>query len=182
MSTTDSDLIARARSQDPQAFGELVHRYQDRLLRSINRMVGGKLEAEDIVQDTFYKAFLHLNRFRLECSFYTWLFGIARNSTISLQRKKRPAQMPRTRSTGACHEPCDTGISPEHHMLLAEQQHQVRVALERLPDILRTVLILRECEGFDYATIAHMLQIEIGTVRSRLHRARQALREQFDAG
>jgi RNA polymerase sigma-70 factor (ECF subfamily) len=138
-------------------------------------MVSGREEAEDVVQDTFVRAYEKLNAFRQDSSFYTWLYRIAVNTALYRQRQRRqePAGEPPQPST----EPSDPLGSPTEHLLRAERARDVRLALTRLAEEFRLVLVMRDVEGFDYQTIARILDISVGTVRSRLHRARSNMRE-----
>ncbi len=177
--TNETQLIEQTLQGDTAAFGQLVRHYQDRLFTSIVHVVGQREEAEDIVQDAFVHALLKLDTFRRKSSFYTWLYRIAMNTAVNRQRRARPevsiGQVPH--QTG--HDPADPGEPPTERMLRTERARQIQSALQRLSEEYRTVLVLREVEGFNYETIARVLRISVGTVRSRLHRARALMREQL---
>ncbi len=173
------DLIRKAQEGDRQAFGLLVRRYQDRLFSSVMHVVQHHDEAEDIVQDAFVKALTHLSTFQAKSSFYTWIYRIAFNAAVNRQRR-RGNEKPRSydgESPGA--EPSDPGDGPGDRLARAEQARVVQHALQRLGEPFRAVLVLREIDGFDYETISQVLGISVGTVRSRLHRARQLMRDQL---
>ena len=171
----DRTLIDRALNGDSAAFGQLVRRYQDRLFTGIVHMVSCREEAEDVVQDTFVRAYEKLNAFRQDSTFYTWLYRIAVNTALYRQRQRRQEPAGEPALPGA--EPSDPTGNPSDHLLRAERARDVRQALGQLAEEFRMVLVMRDVEGFDYQTIARILDISVGTVRSRLHRARSSMRE-----
>ncbi|MFO0872080.1 MAG: sigma-70 family RNA polymerase sigma factor [Pirellulales bacterium] len=175
----DTQLIAATLQGDTGSFGVLVRKYQDRVFNAIFHVVGNRHEAEDLAQDTFVQAFLKLESFRGGSAFYTWVYRIAFNLTASRQRRKRPllSVEDQREQTGA--DPADRGELPEEQLLRDERVEQVRAALQSLNDEFRTILVLREIEGCDYESIAEILNLAPGTVRSRLHRARAELRERL---
>jgi RNA polymerase sigma-70 factor (ECF subfamily) len=177
--TTETQLIERASQGDRAAFGQLVRIYQDRLFTSVVHLVGQREEAEDIVQDAFVQALLKLPSFRGRSSFYTWLYRIAINAARNRQRRARPAVSLQQPPQPSMSDPLDRAEPPTERMLRAERACQIQAALQRLSEEYRAVLVLREVEDFDYETIARVLNISVGTVRSRLHRARALLREQL---
>lgn len=172
----DSQLILSAREGDRRAFELLVLRYQDRLYAAMVQVTGSADEAEDVVQEAFVRAFLKLDTFQNNSQFFTWLYRIAFNSALSrLRRRKGVSSLDQVRETVG-DEPIDEGDGPDGRMLQEERVRMVRLALEQMTDDHRTILILREMEEQAYEDIAEILQISIGTVRSRLNRARGALR------
>lgn len=171
----DRTLIDRALEGDSAAFGQLVRRYQDRLFTGLVHMVSSREEAEDVVQDTFVRAYEKLDAFRKDSTFYTWLYRIAINTALYRQRQRR--QEPVGESTQPGSEPSDPTGNPTENLLRAERAQDVRQALSQLGEEFRMVLVMRDVEGFDYQTIARILDISVGTVRSRLHRARSNMRE-----
>jgi RNA polymerase sigma-70 factor (ECF subfamily) len=176
----ESRLIDEARRGRPAAFGQLVHLHQDRLFNAMAHFIGDPVEAEDIVQEAFVQAYLKLSSFQQHSAFYTWLYRIAFNTAVSRQRKKRvetSVDLTRERSG---EEPLDRGELPEERLEREEQVQQLHHALSQLSDEHRAILVLRELEGCDYEAIAEVLAINIGTVRSRLHRARLQLREKLE--
>lgn len=174
----DHELIAGTLRGDSAAFGGLVRKYQDRLLTAVTHVAGSRVEAEDVVQDAFVQAYLKLPTFAGGSSFYTWLYRIALNGAISRRRKRGGATVEHTRDL-AGNEPAAASEPPADRLLRHERAAQVRRALSELPDEFRVVLVLREMEGCDYDTIARILELPIGTVRSRLHRARLQLKTQL---
>jgi RNA polymerase sigma-70 factor (ECF subfamily) len=177
----DQRLIADCLRGQTAAFEELVRRHQDRLYNAVNRLVGNPEDARDIVQDAFLSAYQSLAKFKGGAQFYTWLYRIAFNAAISLKRKQRVALAFQTgRSPGAPEsEPADPSEQnrPDERMLRAEEERRVQAALAQLSAEHRAVLILKDIEGQRYEAIALVLGVPIGTVRSRLHRARMELRE-----
>jgi RNA polymerase sigma-70 factor (ECF subfamily) len=176
----DGALIERSRAGQPDAFGELVTRYQDRLYNTLFRVCGDAEEARDVAQEAFVQAFVKLESFQSKSAFYTWLYRIAFNTAISRRRRRKPmASLDEARDTVGA-EPVDRDAAPEANLERAEQAAQVQAALAALSEEHRTVLVLREIDGRDYETIGEMLDIPVGTVRSRLHRARTELREELE--
>lgn len=177
--TTDAELISRTLQGDTIAFGHLVHHHQDRLLTSIVHLVGQREEAEDIVQDAFVQALVKLGSFQGSSSFYTWLYRIAINSARARYRQRRP-ETPIDLGDGKVPDRADPSIPPTEHVVRIERAEQVRRALQRLREPYRSVLVLREIDGCDYQSIAEILETSVGTVRSRLYRARALMREELE--
>jgi RNA polymerase sigma-70 factor (ECF subfamily) len=176
----DAHLIRASLAGDSASFGRLVCRYQDRLYHTVVHVVGSREDALDLVQDAFVQAFLRLETFQGASAFYTWLYRIALNLSLSWKRKQRPTMsVDQARELSGAEPPDHHGARPEHAMDQEERAGQVRRALIQLSDEHRQVLVLREMEGASYETISEMLDVPLGTVRSRLHRARIELREQL---
>ena len=176
---TDQELIASALRGDQSGYAQIVERYQERLYTGIRNNVGCPVLAEDIVQDAFVKAFVHLDSFRSNSNFYTWLFRIALNSRRTYFRKNsKTLSLDANGEKVVVTEPRD---SPESQMESNEACQEVQNALERLESDHRTILMLREFDELDYETIAQILQVKKGTVRSRLARARSRLRKELSA-
>ncbi|HET6881876.1 MAG TPA: sigma-70 family RNA polymerase sigma factor [Pirellulales bacterium] len=174
----DKQLIEAALAGNSAAFGDLVRKYQDRLYNTMCHLLGSPEDAKDVVQDAFVKAFVKLESFQSASGFYTWLYRIAFNTAMSSQRRRRPTQSIDLRHDGG-QEPLDAGAAPGDRLEREELAEQVRGALETLTEEHRTVLVLRDVDGCDYEAMANILDIPVGTVRSRLHRARLQLREQL---
>ncbi|MBK6743326.1 MAG: RNA polymerase sigma factor RpoE [Hydrogenophilales bacterium] len=177
----DRQLVERARNGDKRAFDLLVQKYHRRLMRLLSRMVRNQEEVEDIAQETFIKAYRALPQFRGDAAFYTWLYRIGVNTARNyLSSRKR--QMP-TISDQAMNDDDDVDerivaqdINTPESMLLSKQVAMaVNEAVEALPEELRTAITLREMEGLSYEEIAEMMVCPIGTVRSRIFRAREAI-------
>lgn len=175
----DSQLIDEAKGGDTAAFGQLVCKHQDRLYNTIVHVVGCRVEAEDVVQDAFVQAFLKLDSFQGNSAFYTWLYRIAFNAAVSRRRRKRVELSVEQNRELTGYEPLDNGDAPTERLEREERAGQVQAALATLTQEHRAILVLREMEGCCYETIADVLDLPVGTVRSRLHRARLQLREQL---
>ncbi len=180
MNTDDHRLIAECLKGRTAAFGELVRRYQDRLFNTVYRMVGNAEDAQDVVQDAFLNAYQSLGTFKGDSQFFTWLYRIAVNTAISLKRKQKVVLSIHTGvdEPGGAAEPLDTSefSQPGHALERAEQEQWIQEALNRLSPEHRAVLILKDMEDQKYEAMAEILQVPIGTIRSRLHRARMELR------
>lgn len=175
----DSQLIDQALKGQTEAFGQLVLKYQDRLYNTVFHMVGHAEDARDIVQEALVQAFLKLDTFQHHSAFYTWMYRIAFNVAITHRRRRRPvASMDHLRETSPI-EPVDCGDDPAEALDRKQRCDQVRQAIARLEKDYRAVLVLREIDGCCYETISKILDMPIGTVRSRLHRARLQLREEL---
>jgi RNA polymerase sigma-70 factor (ECF subfamily) len=172
----DFQLIERTLTGDRSAFSELVTKYQDRLYASMLGFTGSAEEAEDVVQDAFVRAFVKLESFQQSSQFFTWLYRIAFNTALSRHRRRRSRiSLDHVRETTGM-EPEDRVEAPDESMLRDERVAMVRQAMAQLTDEHRTILVLREMDDNSYETIAEILEISIGTVRSRLSRARFQLK------
>jgi RNA polymerase sigma-70 factor (ECF subfamily) len=176
---TESHLIDESLRGNSAAFGELVRLHQDRLFNAVTHFIGNATEAEDVVQEAFVQAYLKLDTFQRTSAFYTWLYRIAFNTAVSRQRRKRITTSVDNAREQTGEEPIDRGESPDIPLERQETIGQVQAALASLSDEHREILVLREMEDLEYEEIGDTLQINVGTVRSRLHRARQALREKL---
>ncbi len=175
----DPQLIADALSGHSGAFGVLVERYQDRLYNTMVHIVGSPEDARDVVQDTFVQAFVKLETFQQTAAFYTWLYRIAFNLAMSRLRRKKPTvSIEQAReSTGL--DPVDPHEAPESPVEKDERALLVQNAIATLAEDHRRVIVLREIDERSYEEIAAILELPVGTVRSRLHRARMELRDQL---
>ena len=175
----DDQLVQAALDGGKDAFGTLVERYQDRLFNTLVRVLGSRDDACDVVQDAFVQAFVKLDTFRGAAQFYTWLYRIAMNLALSHRRRRRPVVSVDKAKACRGEEPMDHQPGPEQGLVGREQVQIVQSALSRLADQHRQILVLREIEGCSYETIAEILQLPAGTVRSRLYRARHVLKEEL---
>ncbi len=175
----DALLIEATLAGDTAAFGQLVEHYQDRLYNSLLRVLGSAEDARDVVQDALVQAFVKLDTFRGSSAFYTWLYRIAFNLAMSHHRRRRPTTSLDTAKQSCGDEPADAGPTPEARLAQRERVELVHAALAELSVEHRQVLVLRELEGCRYDQIADILQLPVGTVRSRLFRARLELRDQL---
>ncbi|MCQ9616884.1 RNA polymerase sigma factor RpoE [Paenalcaligenes niemegkensis] len=177
----DAELVARVQQGDKRAFDLLVLKYQRRIMRLLSRMVRDAGEVEDVAQETFIKAYRALPQFRGDSAFYTWLYRIAINTARNWQASsnRRPSLINSYESEdGETFDPIDnlTDIStPEAEMISRQVVETVNAAINELPEELRTAIVLREIEGMSYEDIAETMGCPIGTVRSRIFRAREAI-------
>jgi RNA polymerase sigma-70 factor (ECF subfamily) len=172
----DAELIEAALTGDRTAFEGLVLRYQDRLYAAMVQVVGSADEAEDVVQDAFVRAFLKLDTFQNNSQFFTWLYRIAFNSALSRMRRRKTTTSLDQAREAVGDEPVDQFAGPDERLLQQERVQMVQKALAQLSPDHRAILVLREMEDHAYEQIAEILNISIGTVRSRLSRARSQLK------
>jgi RNA polymerase sigma-70 factor (ECF subfamily) len=180
VSADEPRLIADCLAGDSAAFGVLVRRYQARLFNTVYRLVDNAEDAQDVVQEAFLNAYQSLDTFKGDALFFTWLYRIAVNTAISLKRKQRVVlRLDSGRNGESPLEPLDPSdhSRPGHALEQAEEEKRVRQALSRLSPEHRAVLVMKDMEGQKYEAMAEVLQVPIGTIRSRLHRARLELRE-----
>ncbi len=178
MSVEDRQLIAECLKGRTEAFGELVRRYQDRLYNAVFRLINGAEDAQDVVQEAFLSAYQALEGFKGKAGFFTWLYRIAMNEAISLKRKQRvAAPLKRHHDEDAQPEDRSAFSRPGEAVERAEEEQKLQQALARLSPEHRSALVLKDLEGLKYEEIAEAMQVPIGTIRSRLHRARVELRE-----
>lgn len=177
----DARLIEDTLRGDSAAFGGLVRKYQDRLFSTVVHVAGSREEAEDVTQEAFVQAYVKLQSFHGESAFYTWLYRIAFNIAVSRRRRKKCEVSLDASRDNAGREVADDLEPPGEHLLREERVQLVHSALGALSEEHRTILVLREMEGFEYEQLSEILDLPTGTVRSRLHRARLQLREQLKA-
>jgi len=175
----DQRLITECLAGRTAAYGELVSRYQDRLFNTLLRFLGNAEDARDVLQEAFLNAYLALESFKGDSQLYTWLYRIAMNTAMTHKRKERVALSKRISRPDAAEEPADHSAynRPESNMVRSEEGQRVQNALGKLSPEHRLVLILKDMDGQKYEEMAEALGVPIGTVRSRLHRARLELRE-----
>lgn len=178
---SDVELVRRARDGESAAYAELVTRYQDRVFNLVYRMCANQADAADLVQTTFLKALESLDRFQERSAFYTWIFRIAVNAVISQRRtrQRRPTvSMDDYRPDGRTPAlvVADNTRSPAQNAEERELLERLGAALEKLDDEFRAAVLLRDIEGLDYSAIAEILDVPVGTVKSRIHRGREMLR------
>jgi len=177
----DQQLVERAQRGDKRAFELLVMKYQRKLSRLLSRLVRDPQEVEDVTQEAFIKAYRALPSFRGESAFYTWLYRIgintAKNYLVSMGRRA-----PTSSGVDAAEaesfeesEQLRDSSTPENELLSKQVAATVNKAMDALPEDLRTAIMLREIEGLSYEDIANVMNCPIGTVRSRIFRAREAI-------
>jgi len=177
----DAVLVERVQRGDKKAFELLVAKYQRKIMRLLSRLIRDPVEVEDVAQEAFIKAYRALPQFRGESAFYTWLYRIAVNTA------KNHLVATRRRPSGGMHYESEDGETfdetdnlsdintPEAAFASREIAETVNQAIDALPDELRTAIVLREIEGLSYEEIAQTMGCPIGTVRSRIFRAREAI-------
>ena len=176
-------LVEQVKAGQTQSYGELVRRYQDRIFNTCWRICGHLEDARDLTQEAFLKAFENLDGYRHESGFYTWVFRVAANLAISHRRsaaRKRAlldgkANLVRGQAEALVRRMADDGEADASGT--SEETGRVTALLQTLDDEQRAVIVLRDIEGFDYQQIGEILGLPVGTVKSRLHRARMTLRQ-----
>jgi RNA polymerase sigma-70 factor (ECF subfamily) len=177
----DLQLVERVRQGDQRAFGILVEKYQRKLLRLLSRMVRDQHEIEDIAQEAFIKAYRALPQFRGDAAFYTWLYRIAVNTAKNyLATRGRAMPTVSDQAMNDDDEPDERLVAqdignPETELLSKQVAIAINQAVDDLPEELRQAITLREIEGMSYEEIADTMACPIGTVRSRIFRAREAI-------
>lgn len=182
MQHVDQELVARVQQGDKRAFDLLVQKYQHKIVKLISRYVRDPDESLDVAQETFIKAYRALANFRGESAFYTWLYRIAintaKNHLIALGRRPPDTDID---AADAVQLDMESSVSlresdtPEHMAIKDEIERTIFRAIEDLPEDLRTAITLRELEGLSYEEIAEAMNCPLGTVRSRIFRAREAI-------
>jgi len=182
--SVDQQLVTRVQKGDKAAFDLLVRKYQHRIAKLVSRYVSDRAEVEDVTQEAFIRAFRAIKGFRGESAFYTWLYRIAvntaKNYLVALGR--RPSTVGVENEDG---EVADVGsnvgdvTTPERQLLAEEIGRTVERVMNGMPEELRTALTLREIDGLSYEEIAEIMDCPIGTVRSRIFRAREAIEEEL---
>lgn len=185
---TDKDLVERLQAGEREAFEELVHDYQADVYGLLYHLLGDREEARDATQETFLKIYCHIGRFRGECELRTWIYRIAVNEAANHLRWWRRRRRDRTVSLDGDEEDgtghplreslADRRATPEQQLIENEQRYCVQQALYQIKPEFRMALVLRDIEGCSYEEIADMLGISLGTVKSRIARGREMLRQQ----
>ncbi|MES9968845.1 MAG: RNA polymerase sigma factor RpoE [Candidatus Thiodiazotropha sp.] len=176
----DQELVARVQQGDKRAFDLLVLKYQQKITNLISRYIRDPHEVLDVTQEAFIKAYRAIPKFRGDSAFYTWLYRIAINTAKNylVAQGRRP---PSDDVEAEVAEQMDVGTrlketgTPENHVLTEEISMTVQKAIDDLPEDLRTAIVLRELEGMSYEEIANAMSCPVGTVRSRIFRAREAI-------
>ena len=183
--SADQVLVTRVRAGDKHAFDLLVTKYQSRIVKLVGRFVRNTSDAEDVTQEAFIKAYRAIGRFRGDSAFYTWLYRIAINTAknyLVAQDRRTPvggleSAEPEVMERDARFKDLDT---PENNVLSDEIRSTLLGAIDALPNDLRTAVTLRELEGLSYEEIADAMECPIGTVRSRIFRAREAINKSLE--
>ncbi|WP_028006812.1 RNA polymerase sigma factor RpoE [Solimonas flava] len=177
--STDEQLVVRAQAGDARAFELLVRKYQHKIVQLVSRLVG-EADAPDVAQETFIRAYRALNGFRGQSAFYTWLYRIGINTAKNyiVSRGRRPADQDIDIADAELYghtEHLSDVETPEAALLTDEIRNAVAATIAKLPPDLRKAITLRELEGLSYEEIAEIMDCPIGTVRSRIFRAREAI-------
>lgn len=181
----DQALVERVQAGDQEAYGLLVTKYQRKLMRLISRLVRDPAEVEDVAQETFIKAYRALPNFRGDSAFYTWLYRIGINTAknwLVANGRRAPTSTEVDSEEAESYEEGDLlrdVDTPERLMMSRQIADTVNAAVDKLPEDLRTAITLREIDGLSYEEIAQLMGCPIGTVRSRIFRAREAIAEKL---
>lgn len=170
---------------DQEAFGEIVELFKDKVFQLCYRMLGNRHEAEDIAQEAFVRAYVNIHSFNQGRKFSTWLYRIATNLCIDRIRKKKPdyfldAELAGTEGLTMYSQIAAEGKSPDSEVETMELQEIVQREILRLPDKYRVVIVLRYIDDLSLNEISEVLEMPLGTVKTRIHRAREALRKQLN--
>jgi len=178
---TDEELVRKSKEDDERAFGELVSRYESKVYSLALRMVRNPEDAEDVLQDTFLRAYRGIKSFQGASTFSTWIYRITANSALMRLRKK---QLPTVSIDDAEERETPVNIAdwtpgPVEQLLSQELQHEMDEAIEALPPEFRQVFVLRDVEEMSNAEVAEILDLSVAAVKSRLHRARLKVRNRL---
>ena len=181
----DADLVILAQGGETRAFDELVRRYRDKVYRLSYKILRHEEDAAEALQDAFLSAFRGLKNFKAESTFSTWLYRIATNASLMKYRRRRDGHvsLEQSQSSDGSGEPMqipDWSKQPMNELLNQETHEVMEEGIQRLPEELRTVFVLRDVEGLSNAEVADVLNLSVAAVKSRLHRARIALRDRLN--
>lgn len=183
---SDRELVERVQQGDKKAFDLLVLKYQFKIIKLVSRYIHEPSEAQDVAQDAFIKAYRALPGFRGESAFYTWLYRIATNTAKNhlVSQQRRYSEIPIDDDEGTINESA-LGLNeidtPENMLVKEEVEKTVFEAIDHLPEDLRMAITLREFDGLSYEEIAQTMDCPVGTVRSRIFRAREAISSKLRA-
>lgn len=180
-SPDDKELVRQSVAGNHEAFEQLVRRYQDRLTHSLEHALGSREDALDAAQQAFVSAWRNLSGFRSDAAFYSWLYRIAMNAAISARRRQRLSTKSLDGPDEAAAQTVDRrpDADPAHQLQIDERVRLVREELQKIPAEFRQPLVLKEIDALSYEEIAMVLDIPVGTVRSRIFRARKELTERL---
>jgi RNA polymerase sigma-70 factor (ECF subfamily) len=177
----DGELVRRVQAGNTEAFEELVRRYERKVYNVVYRLMGNDQDASEALQDTFLRAYRFINKFQFKSSFFTWLYRIATNTSLTkLRKRKSPVVMSLDEPVGEDEdlpiEIPDYKYNPEQMMRQRELQRALKDAVDSLPPDYRSVVVLRDLEGLSNEEVGKILKLSVPAVKSRLHRGRLALR------
>ncbi|MGW8428722.1 RNA polymerase sigma factor SigW [Peribacillus simplex] len=169
---------------DHNAFGEIVEIYKDKVFQICFRMLGNRQEAEDLAQEAFVRAYVNIRSFNIQMKFSTWLYRIATNLCIDRLRKKKPdyyldAEVAGTEGLNMYSQIASDMAKPEEEVESLELQETIQVEIMKLPEKYRSVIVLKYIEELSLKEISDILDLPVGTVKTRIHRGREALRKQL---
>lgn len=176
----EEKLISRAAKGDAAAFNELLGAHEQRMYAVCLRMCGNHEDAQDCLQEAMLRVYRSISGFKGQSSFSTWVYRVAMNTCLDELRRRR--NKPASSLDGmldAGWSPSDELDTPEHHAVASEKRREIRRTIAELPEDMRSAIVLRDIQGFSYEEIAKMLQINVGTIKSRISRGREKLREKF---
>ncbi len=176
----EEKLIKRAVKGDAAAFNELLGQHEKRMYAVCLRMCGNHEDAQDCLQEAMLRVYRAISGFKGQSSFSTWLYRVTMNACLDELRKRK--NKPSTSLDGmldAGWSPADERDTPEKHVLSAEKRTVIQQTIAELPEDMRSAVVLRDIQGFSYDEIAQMLEINVGTIKSRISRGREKLREKF---
>lgn len=184
MEAVIKERINQVRKGDQNAFGEIVELYKDKVYQICFRMMGNRQEAEDLAQEAFVRAFVNIHSFNIQMKFSTWLFRIATNLCIDRLRKKKPdyhldAEVAGTDGLNMYSQIASDVARPEDEVESLELQETIQEEISKLPEKYRSVIVLKYIEELSLKEISEILDLPIGTVKTRIHRGREALRKQL---
>ncbi|MFT8312237.1 MAG: RNA polymerase sigma factor SigW [Sporolactobacillus sp.] len=186
MDQSEKRLIKKIRKGDQQAFAELVERYKNSVFAICLRMVGNAQEAEDLSQEAFIRAYNHIDQYDHERKFSTWLFRIATNLSIDFLRRRKnvvslDAVVPGTEGLSLNAMLPDEGEQPEDRIVRKETEEMVQGEIKKLPEKYRSAVVLKYIEDLSLKEISEIMEIPVGTVKTRIHRGREMLRKNMMA-
>lgn len=169
---------------DHNAFGEIVEIYKDKVFQICFRMLGNRQEAEDLAQEAFVRAYVNIRSFNIQMKFSTWLYRIATNLCIDRLRKKKPdyyldAEVAGTEGLNMYSQIASDIAKPEEEVESLELQETIQVEIMKLPEKYRSVIVLKYIEELSLKEVSEILDLPVGTVKTRIHRGREALRKQL---
>lgn len=181
-SPTDEELIARFQEGDVYAFEQIVHRYKDPLINFVYHFLGDRIDAEDVVQETFLRVFKKKKLYQSIAKFSTWIYTIAGNlakTELRRRRRRRILSLTRMGHEDKDYEVPDVYSSPERMVDSHMKENEIRKEIEALPVKFREVVVLRDIQEFSYEEISKILRIPLGTVKSRVNRGRLRLQKRL---
>jgi len=174
----DNFLIKQAIRGDAYAFEQLMRKHESRMYSVALRMCGNREDAQDCVQDAMLRIYRALDRFKGQSSFSTWVYRITMNTCLDeLRRRKVRASTSLDSLLESGWSPTDETDTPEHHAIDAERRKALSGAIQSLPEDMRSAIVLREMQGLSYEEISDVLSVNVGTIKSRISRGREKLRQ-----